>query len=318
MLRANIAMFAGNTDEIWKNLNIIYKNNPVWIKMMDEVIKKSSENRLSETQLDYWIEKKGYNEEEAKIKLSERQSTFSLEKCISKYGEEEGKDGERLVAGNPIAGRGQRNRGREVGRGASSRRETATSDAAPQGGAAQEGEATAIRSGTGREEGADEADRTGRTEYESRRENDDEECVGTSTGRTCFRRHGEGADSAVIGSRLRTSHRDHRAFPVSRAQVVRRERLGHGTARDAPHVQQRHPIEVLGHGLQIVMHDQYGATARPEFPQNLDDGPFRDGIDALERFIHQVDGCVLNQRAGEKRSLLLAARELADLSRSVV
>ena len=40
-------------------------------------------------QIKYWI-KKGYSEEEAKQKVSERQSTFTLEKCIAKYGEEEG------------------------------------------------------------------------------------------------------------------------------------------------------------------------------------------------------------------------------------
>lgn len=41
------------------------------------------------THIDYWI-KKGYNEEDAKKKLSERQTTFSKEKCIKKYGEEKG------------------------------------------------------------------------------------------------------------------------------------------------------------------------------------------------------------------------------------
>ncbi len=45
---------------------------------------------MKPTQLGYWI-KKGYSEEEAKIKLSERQTTFSLEKCISKHGEIEGR-----------------------------------------------------------------------------------------------------------------------------------------------------------------------------------------------------------------------------------
>ena len=40
-------------------------------------------------QVKYWI-KKGYSEEDAKQKVSERQSTFTLEKCIAKYGEEEG------------------------------------------------------------------------------------------------------------------------------------------------------------------------------------------------------------------------------------
>jgi hypothetical protein len=39
--------------------------------------------------LEYWIDK-GYNEEEAKNKVKESQSTFSLEKCIEKYGIIEG------------------------------------------------------------------------------------------------------------------------------------------------------------------------------------------------------------------------------------
>ena len=34
---------------------------------------------------------KGFTEEEAQIKLKERQTTFTLEKCIQKYGEEEGR-----------------------------------------------------------------------------------------------------------------------------------------------------------------------------------------------------------------------------------
>ena len=39
--------------------------------------------------IEYWLNK-GYSEEEAKKKLSDRQTTFSLEKCIKKYGEIEG------------------------------------------------------------------------------------------------------------------------------------------------------------------------------------------------------------------------------------
>ena len=42
------------------------------------------------TQFNYWI-KQGYSEEEAKKLQSERQTTFTLEKCIKKYGEIEGK-----------------------------------------------------------------------------------------------------------------------------------------------------------------------------------------------------------------------------------
>jgi hypothetical protein len=46
-------------------------------------------NSRSETQLQYWINK-GYTENEAKLILKDRQTTFSLEKCIKKYGEVEG------------------------------------------------------------------------------------------------------------------------------------------------------------------------------------------------------------------------------------
>jgi len=38
-------------------------------------------------QIQYWVNK-GYTEEEAKIKVKEAQSTFTLEKCIQKYGKE--------------------------------------------------------------------------------------------------------------------------------------------------------------------------------------------------------------------------------------
>ena len=40
-------------------------------------------------QIKYWVNK-GYSEDEAKQKVSERQRTFTLEKCIEKYGEVEG------------------------------------------------------------------------------------------------------------------------------------------------------------------------------------------------------------------------------------
>ena len=40
-------------------------------------------------QIEYWVNK-GYTEEESKIKVKEVQSTFTLNKCIQKYGEENG------------------------------------------------------------------------------------------------------------------------------------------------------------------------------------------------------------------------------------
>jgi hypothetical protein len=44
---------------------------------------------FSNTQLKYWLNK-GYSKEVTKEKLKERQTTFSLEKCIQKFGKEEG------------------------------------------------------------------------------------------------------------------------------------------------------------------------------------------------------------------------------------
>lgn len=46
-------------------------------------------SRLTSTQLEWWINK-GYDEETAKELLKERQATFTLEKCIKKYGKAEG------------------------------------------------------------------------------------------------------------------------------------------------------------------------------------------------------------------------------------
>lgn len=54
-----------------------------------EVIEKASRTRLYTTRVDYYLNK-GMSLEEAQRALTERQRTFSLEKCIKKYGKEEG------------------------------------------------------------------------------------------------------------------------------------------------------------------------------------------------------------------------------------
>lgn len=52
--------------------------------------RSDSEKRKSSPRcIEYWIER-GHDEKTAKIKVGEHQSTFSLEKCISKYGLEDG------------------------------------------------------------------------------------------------------------------------------------------------------------------------------------------------------------------------------------
>ena len=59
-------------------------------KWEEREVKRSEAGKKGSANLQYWINK-GYSEEEAKKLRSERQSTFTLEKCIQKYGEEEGK-----------------------------------------------------------------------------------------------------------------------------------------------------------------------------------------------------------------------------------
>lgn len=58
-------------------------------KIYEKVSTSNKENGNNNTTLIYYI-KQGYTEDEARVKLKERQTTFSLEKCIEKYGLEEG------------------------------------------------------------------------------------------------------------------------------------------------------------------------------------------------------------------------------------
>ena len=54
-----------------------------------EALNKAIQNRSYNSRLDFWINK-GYSINEAKEALSERQRTFTKEKCIEKYGIEKG------------------------------------------------------------------------------------------------------------------------------------------------------------------------------------------------------------------------------------
>ena len=68
---------------------IKYKDDENMDLKIKEFTKKALKNRLTTTQLDYWLSK-GYSKEESVRILSDRQRTFSLEKCIEKYGEDKG------------------------------------------------------------------------------------------------------------------------------------------------------------------------------------------------------------------------------------
>lgn len=60
---------------------------------IEETKRKAIENRTDDkcsTKIEYWLKKTNGDREKAKLLLSERQSTFSLKKCIAKYGIRDG------------------------------------------------------------------------------------------------------------------------------------------------------------------------------------------------------------------------------------
>lgn len=57
----------------------------------DTFIKKVCDKKTYTNRLDYWLDK-GFSEEDAEKKLKERQTTFSLDICIEKYGTKKGTD----------------------------------------------------------------------------------------------------------------------------------------------------------------------------------------------------------------------------------
>lgn len=70
--------------------NFIYAETTDSEKIKKKAAKSRENNEGNSTTIEYWLKKTDGNLEEAKKLLSERQSTFSLEKCIKKYGEENG------------------------------------------------------------------------------------------------------------------------------------------------------------------------------------------------------------------------------------
>lgn len=67
-----------------------YKDEKEAIEFQQK-IKKSIKPEQRIKKIEYWV-KKGYSEEESRLIISDKQKTFSLKKCIEKYGEEKGKE----------------------------------------------------------------------------------------------------------------------------------------------------------------------------------------------------------------------------------
>jgi hypothetical protein len=89
------------TIEYWLNKGFSEEDAKNKVKKVTDMIHEKTWNKrrsnpefyqdVNTTQIKYWI-KKGFNEDEAKFKIKERQRTFTLEKCIEKYGEIQGKN----------------------------------------------------------------------------------------------------------------------------------------------------------------------------------------------------------------------------------
>jgi hypothetical protein len=72
--------------------NDIIKNATLNCQTYNNIIRENPELLKDKrtTNKEYWM-KKGFTIEESKQKVSQRQRTFSLDICISKYGEKDGK-----------------------------------------------------------------------------------------------------------------------------------------------------------------------------------------------------------------------------------
>lgn len=69
--------------------NFIYANQVNKKEIIEKIKNTNKTSGKCNTTLKYWTDQ-GFTDEEAKKKISERQTTFSKEICIEKYGEEEG------------------------------------------------------------------------------------------------------------------------------------------------------------------------------------------------------------------------------------
>lgn len=70
----------------YNDVSADYSREDVFNKR-EQTVKDNPQNQS--TRIEYWL-KRGLNEAEAKAALSDRQTTFSLDKCVLKYGDEEG------------------------------------------------------------------------------------------------------------------------------------------------------------------------------------------------------------------------------------
>ena len=71
--------------------NFIYSDKANKTEVIKKISNSNKNNGNNDTTIIYWINK-GYTEEESLELIKERQRTFTLDKCIQKYGEKRGKE----------------------------------------------------------------------------------------------------------------------------------------------------------------------------------------------------------------------------------
>lgn len=72
--------------------NFLYASEEYTENVKKKAVKSRVDNNSNTTTIEYWLKKTDNNLEDAKVLLSNRQKTFSLDICISKYGDDAGRE----------------------------------------------------------------------------------------------------------------------------------------------------------------------------------------------------------------------------------
>ena len=89
--------FSGENNPAWQHggklspysKNFLHKDRYDPSELAKKAAETSKKNGSNSTNIEYYL-KRGYTQDEAEAALKERQTTFTIEKCIKKYGKEEG------------------------------------------------------------------------------------------------------------------------------------------------------------------------------------------------------------------------------------
>ena len=126
--------------------------------------------------------------------------------------------------------------------------------------------------------------------------------------------HGEAAGVVVV-VQLRALEPEapqgaaERLLQVGLGEYLRRRAGGQHRPQE-----QHHPVAVVGHAAQVVGGHQHQPALGPQLAHERDDGLLGLHVDASERLVEKDHAALLGQGTGQEHPLLLAARQLADLT----